>query len=56
MEHHTLGNTALQVPVVAMGTWQTFDVSGLLSQQRSLQVDIFPLRRFPKLEVDGEVD
>jgi hypothetical protein len=23
---------------------------GLLSQQRSPQVDIFPLRRFPKLE------
>ncbi len=28
MEHRTLGNTGLQVPVVGMGTWQTFNVRG----------------------------
>ncbi|MCA0458971.1 MAG: aldo/keto reductase [Chloroflexi bacterium] len=28
MEHRTFGKTRLQVPVVGMGTWQTFDVRG----------------------------
>lgn len=28
MEHRTLGNTGLQVPVVGMGTWRTFDMRG----------------------------
>lgn len=28
MEHRTLGNTGLQAPVIGMGTWQTFDITG----------------------------
>jgi aryl-alcohol dehydrogenase-like predicted oxidoreductase len=28
MDHRNLGKTGLQVPVVGMGTWQTFDVRG----------------------------
>lgn len=28
MEHRAPGNTGLQVPVIGMGTWQTFDVKG----------------------------
>ncbi|HLX56184.1 MAG TPA: aldo/keto reductase [Ktedonobacteraceae bacterium] len=28
MEHRTLGKTGLQVPVIGMGTWKTFDIRG----------------------------
>jgi len=28
MEHRLLGQTGLQLPVVGMGTWKTFDVRG----------------------------
>src|SRR6266571_3711008 len=28
MEYRNLGKTGLQVPLVGMGTWQTFDVRG----------------------------
>jgi len=34
MEHRNFGKTGLRVPVVGMGTWQTFDVSGPLEEQR----------------------
>ena len=38
MEHRTLGNSGLTVPVVGMGTWQTFDVQGsvAISNARSV--------------------
>jgi len=33
MEDRTLGQTKLQVPVVGMGTWQTFDVRGAREEE-----------------------
>lgn len=32
MEHRTFGKTGLQVPVIGMGTWQTFDVRGYAAE------------------------
>ena len=34
MERRRFGRTALQVPVVGMGTWQTYDVRGALAERR----------------------
>ncbi len=40
MEHRTFGQSGLQVPVVGMGTWQTFDVRGEAGENNaSLIVD-----------------
>lgn len=38
MERRTLGGTGLRVPVIGMGTWQTFDVSDAAGEARSRQV------------------
>jgi aryl-alcohol dehydrogenase-like predicted oxidoreductase len=35
MEHRTLGKTGLQVPVVGMGTWRTFDVRGAAAERNA---------------------
>jgi len=39
MEQRAFGNTGLRVPVVGMGTWQTFDVRGSLVDRRRLVTD-----------------
>jgi aryl-alcohol dehydrogenase-like predicted oxidoreductase len=39
MEQRAFGKTGLRVPVVGMGTWQTFDVRGALADQRRVVTD-----------------
>jgi aryl-alcohol dehydrogenase-like predicted oxidoreductase len=39
MEHREFGKTGIRVPVVGMGTWQTFDVRGPLVNERDLVTD-----------------
>ncbi|HEX8691065.1 MAG TPA: aldo/keto reductase [Longimicrobium sp.] len=38
MEHRALGGTGLTVPVVGMGTWQTFDVRGPAGERGAREV------------------
>ncbi|HLW01901.1 MAG TPA: aldo/keto reductase [Ktedonobacterales bacterium] len=38
MEHRTLGQSDLLVPVVGMGTWRTFDVRGAQAEQTAKQI------------------
>ena len=35
MEHRVLGKSGLNVPVIGMGTWQTFDVQGTAAEQNA---------------------
>ena len=39
MEQRAFGKTGLSVPVVGMGTWQTFDVRGRLAEERRVVID-----------------
>ena len=39
MEHRALGHTGIEVPVVGMGTWQTFDVRGAPADARRVVTD-----------------
>jgi len=43
MEIRALGNSGLKVPVVGMGTWQTFDVRGKSGEENSRKVIDFAL-------------
>ena len=38
MEHRVLGKSSLNVPVIGMGTWQTFDVQGTAAEQNARAV------------------
>jgi aryl-alcohol dehydrogenase-like predicted oxidoreductase len=39
MEGRALGRTGLVVPVIGMGTWQTYDVAGIAADQRQAVTD-----------------
>lgn len=39
MEHRALGNSGLLVPVIGMGTWQTYDVRGAEAESRQAVTD-----------------
>ena len=39
MEHRAFGATGLDVPVIGMGTWQTFDVRGAAADERTHVTD-----------------
>jgi aryl-alcohol dehydrogenase-like predicted oxidoreductase len=39
MEHRAFGSTGLDVPVIGMGTWQTFDVRGAAADERTQVTD-----------------
>ena len=39
MEHRAFGNTGLDVPVIGMGTWHTFDVTGAQADERKRVTD-----------------
>jgi len=40
MEHRPFGSTGLEVPVIGMGTWQTYDVRGAEADARQAVTDV----------------